>query len=253
MKPKLWMKATLLVGMVALAALPLGIARAADEHDHMHMHAAHEHMDMEHATHDPMDHATHDHSAHTAAPASVVPESVSIKLSNKTLSDAEGHSLRLKSDVVGDHIVVVSFVYTTCTTVCPVVSAIFSDLQNKLGSRLDKDVRLVSLTVDPLRDTPSRLKNYSAQYGAKPGWFWLTGPSASVTEALKGFGAYTPNFEEHPVVVMIGDGKSGKWSRHYGLSNSEHLLTKVDEYLAERKKSERNKTVAMPTPHDIRS
>jgi len=79
------------------------------------------------------------------AAAAVAPESASasVKLSDKALSDKEGRRVRLRSDVVGDRIVVVSFVYCTCTTVCPVVSSIFSDLQNKLGSRLDTDVRLV--------------------------------------------------------------------------------------------------------------
>ena len=194
-------------------------------------------------------HAAHDHAAHSAAAASVS-ESVSVKLSRKPLTDQDGRSLRLKDDVIGDHIVVVSFGYTSCKTVCPVVSSILSDLQSKLGSRLDKDVRLVSLTVDPATDTPNRLKSYSANFDAKPGWFWLTGSSGNVTEALKGFGAYTPNFENHPVVVMIGDGKNGKWSRHYGMSNSEHLMAKVDEYLAARNKTENQKAAAMPTVRD---
>ena len=230
MKPKTWMTGVRLVEVAVLAALPLGLTHAADEHEHMH--------------------AGHDHSMHAApAPASLAPENVSVTLSGKPLNDQDGRSLQLKKDVIGDRIVVVSFVYTTCTTVCPVVSSIFSDLQKKLGSRLDTDVRLVSLTVDPARDTPSRLKSYSAQYDAKPGWLWLTGSSANVTEALTGFGAYTANFENHPVIVMIGDGKTGKWSRHYGLSNSDRLLSQVDEYLAARK-IESSKAAAIPARGD---
>ena len=236
MTPRTRMHAVRLLEVAVLASLSLSFVRAASGHEHMDMHAGHDHAVP----------AAHDHSAHMAtAPSSLVPESVSVKLSGKTLNDQEGRSLRLKDDVIGDRIVVVSFVYTTCTTVCPVVSSIFSDLQNKLGSRLDKDVRLVSLTVDPAHDTPSRLKSYSMNYDAKPGWFWLTGSSANVTEALKGFGAYTPNFENHPVVVMIGDGRTGKWSRHYGLSKSERLLSQVDEYLAARDKTGNSKSAAL--------
>lgn len=221
MTARIWLTGALLFEVAALTASPLGHAHSTDEH----LHAGHQHAAP----------AAHDHSAHlAAAPAAALPESVPVKLSSKPLSDQDGRSRRLKSDIVGDRIAVVTFVYTTCTSVCPAVSAIMAELQAKLGSRLDKEVRLVSLTVDPARDTPSRLKSYSAQYGAKPGWFWLTGSSASVTEALTGFGAYTADFENHPVIVLIGDGKSGRWSRHYGLSTAENLLAQVDKYLAAR-------------------
>ena len=225
MKPQTWMSAALFIELAALAALSPGLARADDMQDDMH-----EHMHMH-------EHAGHDHAAHAMpVPTSLEPASAAVTLSRKPLSDQDGHVLRLKDDVVGDRIVVVGFVYTNCTAVCPVVSSIFSELQAKLGSRLDKDVRLVSMTVDPARDTPSRLKSYAAQYDAKPGWLWLTGSRGNVTEALKGFGAYTANYENHPLIVLIGDGKSGQWSRHYGLSGSEPLLAQVDEFLAARAK-----------------
>jgi len=215
----------LLATLAAFGGIPFSLARAAGEHDHMSM--SHD-MPMTHAM--PMEHAGHDHSAPAAAPAQDIP----VRLSGRPLSDQEGRRLRLKDDVIGDRIVVVSFVYTSCTTVCPVVSSIFSDLQTRLGDRLDKDVRLISMTVDPATDTPGRLKSYAANYAARPGWYWLTGSSANVAEALKGFGAYTEKFENHPVVVMIGDGRTGKWSRHYGLAKSETLMTQIESYLAAR-------------------
>ena len=67
-----------------------------------------------------------------------------------------------------------------------------------------------------MRDTPARLKEYAARYGAGPGWTWLTGPKPQVDEVLQVFGAYTPNFVEHPPLVMVGDAKTGKWIRFYG-------------------------------------
>lgn len=229
MKLKNWTKASLILGIAALSAAPPGYAHSMDEHMH----------------------AGHDHAAHMAQPAEApLPETVAIKLSSKPLSDQDGHSIRLKNDLIGDRIVVVTFVYTSCTTVCPVVSTIMSDLQNKLGSRLDKDVRLISLSVDPARDTPDKLKAYAELYDARPGWFWLTGSAGNVTDALMGFGAYTPNFENHPVIVLIGDGRTGKWSRHYGLSNSEHLLAQIDKYLAAREPSGDIRAVSLAAPRN---
>lgn len=71
------------------------------------------------------------------------------------LLDQDGRELRLKDDLVGDRIVVMGFVYTSCTTVCPVISAILQKLQKQLGERAGGDVQLISLSIDPLRDTPS--------------------------------------------------------------------------------------------------
>jgi len=142
--------------------------------------------------------------------------------------------VRFKTEVVGDRIVVLDFVYTTCTTVCPVLSALFSQLQGKLGDRLGRDVFLVSVTVDPNRDTPARLKAYAAKHGAGEGWTWLTGDKSSVDRVLKGLEAYTANFEDHPSQVMVGDGRSGVWTRFYGFPSPAQILAKVDELAAAR-------------------
>jgi protein SCO1/2 len=175
----------------------------------------------------------HDH-GHHSAPAAVpaTPQAKAVKLSDTVLTDQDGRQVRLLSDVVADKVVVVSFLFTNCTDSCPVVSHTFSQLQDKLGDALESRVRLVSLTVDPARDTPSTLKAYSAQHGARPGWLWLTGPSANVTEALKGFGVYSANFERHPMVVLIGDGRSGKWTRFWDIDDAQRLIAKTNEYLA---------------------
>ena len=76
---------------------------------------------------------------------------------------------------------------------------------------------LVSVSVDPVRDTPQRLKAYAATHKAKPGWIWLTGGKRSMDELLDGLGAYTPNFENHPAMVLVGDGRTGEWLMHYRL------------------------------------
>jgi protein SCO1/2 len=155
-----------------------------------------------------------------------------VKLTDTVLADQDGRQMRLLSDVVADKVVVVNFVFTNCADSCPMVSHTFSELQENLGDAMESRVRLVSLTVDPARDTPDKLKEYSARLGAKPGWLWLTGSSPNVTEALKGFGVYSANFENHAGVVLIGDGRSGKWKRAYDLDNAQRLIAKAQEVLA---------------------
>jgi protein SCO1/2 len=136
--------------------------------------------------------------------------------------------------VIGDRIVVMDFVYTTCTTVCPVISAVFGQVQNKLGDRLGDDVVLVSVSVDPVRDTPQRLKAYSKIHKARPGWIWLTGQKSTMNAVLDGLGAYSPNFEDHAAMVLIGDGQSGQWSRLYGFPNPDRIVEQVNALRAAR-------------------
>lgn len=168
-------------------------------------------------------HEMHHHGQHDAPP----PGAVKVRGLDTTLVDQDGRSVNVQRDVIGNRIVVVSFVYTSCTTVCPLVAAVFSDLQTRLGERVGKDVTLVTVTVDPLRDTPSQLKAYAARFQAGAGWRWLTGAPVAVNELLKGLGAYASDFTQHPQMVLVGDGATGRWTRFSGLPDGKRLAEHV--------------------------
>lgn len=127
-----------------------------------------------------------------------------------------GEQVDLRADVIGDRVVVVGFVYTNCSTVCPVTSSIFSMVQARFGEQMGQDVALVTITVDPSRDNSHRMRSYAQNFNPSEGWSWLTGEKGTVDEALRAFGAYTPNFEDHPAMVLIGDERYSKWYRLYG-------------------------------------
>jgi protein SCO1/2 len=163
-------------------------------------------------------------------------ESADIDLRDRTLIDQDGQEVRFVSDVIGDRIVVMDFVYTTCTTICPVLSALFTQVQGKLGDQLDGDVVMVSVSVDPVRDTPQRLRAYAAKHRAGDGWVWLTGAKPTVDDVLTGVGAYSANFEEHPPMVLVGDGRTGEWQRLFGFPNPDRIMKLVNE-LQERRRA----------------
>jgi len=173
--------------------------------------------------------------AHHHPPEAVAPASAKVTLSEAPLLDQGGKRVRLAQDVIGERIAVVNFIYTSCTTVCPVSSATFQQLQQRLGASLGKEVVLVSITVDPLRDTPQRLREYGARYRAAEGWTWLTGAKQDVDDALKGFGVYTPNFEDHPAMVLVGDARAGKWTRFFGFPSVDELVARIEAMQLARK------------------
>ncbi|HEX9184892.1 MAG TPA: SCO family protein [Burkholderiales bacterium] len=177
--------------------------------------------------------AAHDKGAHDGHGAAAVKPAagVRLRLADTPLVDQDGREVRLRSELLGKRVAVVNFVYTTCTTVCPVASATLAQLQRRLGDRAGERVLLVSITVDPLRDTPARLREYAARHEAGPGWRWLTGRKADVDAALKAFGAYTPNPEDHPNMTLVGDAESGQWTRLYGFTGVDELLAQVERAL----------------------
>jgi protein SCO1/2 len=168
------------------------------------------------------------HDEHHHAASAAAPSTTKVVLRDVPLVDATGKRLRLAQDVIGERIAVVNFIYTSCTTVCPVSSATFQQLQQRLGASLGKEVVLVSITVDPLRDTPQRLREYAGRYEAREGWVWLTGAKPDVDSVLKGFGAYSSRFEDHPLMVLIGDARGGPWTRFFGFPSVDELLARID-------------------------
>ena len=171
---------------------------------------------------------------HHAAPAAA-PSAAKVVLRDVPLLDATGKRVRLREDVIGNRIAIVNFIYTTCTTVCPVSSATFQQLQKRLGAALGKNVVLITITVDPLRDTPQRLREYAGRYEAREGWVWLTGAKPDVDAVLKGFGAYAARFEDHPSMVLVGDARGGPWTRFFGFPSVDDLMARIDTMQLARK------------------
>ena len=100
-------------------------------------------------------HAGHDHSGHAEQPPAARQEKASVRFADVSLLDQNGMPVRLEKDLVGDRLVVMGFIYTRCTTVCPVVSSIMSKVQQQLGGRVGEEIQLVSISVDPSAMIPS--------------------------------------------------------------------------------------------------
>lgn len=179
------------------------------------------------------------HAAHRAAAAAAetapapAGAATEIRFPDEKLLDQRGESRALASDVLSDRIVVLDFIFTSCTTVCPVLSGIMSGVQQGLGAAA-KDVSLVSLSIDPARDTPPRLEAYARRWNAKPGWTFLTGEREAVKRVLEAAGAYSADFTAHAPMVLVGDARTGKWVRLNGFPKRAQVLATVEALRAQR-------------------
>lgn len=123
----------------------------------------------------------------------------------------EGQEVRFYSDVLKDKVVLVNFFYTECKTVAALQSKVISDLQGLLGDRLGRDIFLVSITVDPARDTPEKVRGYARTFAARKGWSLLTGKKENVDWINYKLGNYTENPEDHAALFLLGNLKTGQW------------------------------------------
>jgi protein SCO1/2 len=174
------------------------------------------------------------HAAHRPPAKSAEPTRAQKYFTDVELLNQDGQPVQFYSDVLKGKTVVVNAFFTTCTSVCPPMNRNFEKIQEALGDRLGKEVFLVSISVDPVTDTPTRLKEYAAKFHARPGWLFLTGKKENVDWALYKLGQYVEVKEDHKTVVIIGNEPKGLWKKAFGLAKPEELIRIVEDTLKDK-------------------
>lgn len=146
-----------------------------------------------------------------------------------SLIKQNGERVRFKNFLSKDRPVIVDFIFGTCTTICPILSAGYASLQQKLGPDTEK-VHLISISIDPENDTPSVLKDYLKRYRSKPGWDFLTGSRKDIDRVMKAFNAYIPDKMNHYALTFIRMPGEDTWIRINGMMST-------SEFLAESQKA----------------
>jgi len=145
-----------------------------------------------------------------------------------TLRDEEGRAVSVAALLASDKPVLVEFIFTTCTTICPVMSASFAQVQRLLGEEA-KGVEMVSVTIDPDLDTPAQLQRYARRYEAGRQWHFLTGSAPQIHRLQRAFDAYTDNKMSHlPLTFLHAPGAEG-WIRIEGLASAAELVAELRE------------------------
>jgi protein SCO1/2 len=151
-----------------------------------------------------------------------------------TLLDQDGHPVHLYADLMKGRVVVIDAMFTSCQGACPVMSRNFEKIQDWLGERLGKEVNLISISVDPETDTPAKLKAYGTRFNARPGWTFLTGPKADVTQVLQKLGQRAAKPDDHMNLFLVGNVDTELWKKAFGLGDAAELIQIVDSVLKDR-------------------
>ena len=201
------------------------------DHDSMDQNKDNHHDHENHQSHD--SHSAHDghedHSKHMAMMKNTSKISKSTKtyrIPDLTLINKSGEKVSVVEELTPDKPVLLNFIFTTCTTICPVMSATFSQAQKLLGAEIS-NVRMVSISIDPEQDTPEKLREYATKFNANPEWHFLTGSTPDIISVLQAFDSYRGNKMNHEPVTLLRKSKNDPWLRIDGLTTAQEL---VDEY-----------------------
>lgn len=151
----------------------------------------------------------------------------SYQVPDVVLINQDGKRVRLKELLETDRRVVVDFIYGTCTTICPILSAGYAHLQRQLGDN-SASVQLVSITIDPENDSPEVMKEYLAKYRARPGWDFLTGSRRDIERVMQAFDAFFRDKMDHQPLTFIRSPVNDSWIRLYGLVSGADFMKEFE-------------------------
>jgi cytochrome oxidase Cu insertion factor (SCO1/SenC/PrrC family) len=140
--------------------------------------------------------------------------------------DQDGKLHHFYSDLVKGRTVAISFIFTTCTGVCPPITATLRRVQQQLPAR-EPAIRLISVSVDPETDTPERLRDFAAKFHAGPGWTFVTGDRTEIDSILRALGVAVANKNDHTPMILIGNEPRHQWTQMYGLSSPMALVQAI--------------------------
>lgn len=211
-------RATLLLAL-GCAALPLAHAageQAMGHHDHA-MHTV--------STAPPVAAARDAHAHHLQAlNANGYQRAVArYNLPALPLTDSSGATVNIAQLLDTDRPTVVNFIFTSCTTICPVMSATFMQAQKHLGMDAQQ-IQWISISIDPEYDTPGRLHGYAQRFDAGPNWHFLTGTLDDIVAVQKSFAVYRGDKTNHAPTTLLRVGRDNAWLRLDGLTSGAELV-----------------------------
>ena len=119
--------------------------------------------------------------------------------------------------------VVLNFIFTTCSSICPLMSQTFAQFDSQLGADRGR-VHLMSISVDPEEDTPARLREYAQKFHAGPEWQHYTGTVEASLAAQRAFNAWRGDKMGHTPLTLVRAAPGQPWLRIEGFVTPTELV-----------------------------
>jgi protein SCO1/2 len=181
----------------------------------------------------PSVHAHDAHGHHHAVKANAVRSTAAYNVPDVKLVRDDGRAVSLRQEIADGRPVVLNFIFTTCTSICPISSHSFAELQDRLGTA-GTSVQLVSISIDPEQDTPERLREYAKRFGAGPAWHHYTGTVAASLAVQRAFNVERGGKMNHAPVTLIRISPQAQWVRIDGFASADQLARELQNVVALR-------------------
>ena len=158
---------------------------------------------------------------------------VAVAVPDVTLTGTDGRPVSLRAVLGDDRPVMLQFIFTTCPTICPLLTGIAARVREDLGKDRKK-IRAVSITIDPENDTPAVLREYAANFDADPDWLFLTGRLGDIVAVQKAFGSYLGNKMNHPPYTFLRRSPRDPWTRIDGIVHADVLEVETRKTIGAR-------------------
>jgi len=133
---------------------------------------------------------------------------------NIELIDQNGQRLAFYDDVLKGNIVVISFIFTNCQGACPLMTRNLTMIRDMLPSNVRDEIQFISISLDPVRDTPAAMKEFAQTHDAdQERWLWLTGQPDNVNLITKKLGSYTDELEAHTTTLIAANVRDAHWTK----------------------------------------
>lgn len=136
-------------------------------------------------------------------------------LPNVDVVDQDGRTLKFYDGLIKGRIVVISFVYTSCANICPLTLARLAEVEEMLGAAMGRDIHFISVSIDPIPDTPEKLKEHAGAFKTGPGWTFVTGDVANIDLIRHKLGERSGQaIAQHKNEVLLYNDITGEWQRN---------------------------------------
>jgi len=150
----------------------------------------------------------------TAATSEQEEERARSYFTNLELINQDGETVRFFDDVLKDKVVVINFIFTNCEGACPLITQKLTLVRDRMEGQIGDPLHFVSLSLDPVRDTPAALKEFAKTHHADhDGWVFLTGKAENLEYIIKRLGQFSDDVEAHSTMMLAGNVSAAHWTK----------------------------------------
>ena len=132
--------------------------------------------------------------------------------SNLEVIDQDGRKLEFYDDILKGKIVVINFIFTNCQGACPLMTRHLTLVRDLLGPDAGGEIHFVSISIDPVRDTPAAMKEFAENHDADQDyWRFITGKPENLEAIVKRLGQYTDDVEAHSTLMLAANVRTAHW------------------------------------------